>query len=175
MQMTRNNSPTQKKSGQIMSGCSHTWLDLGIFILLLAIIVICFNIMIYYSYHREPGMNWAKGTLRSFGSSELAYADANSNRVYGSFEALQKTNDIAPDYTLDNMIEDYKIIFYINPSVKSPSDFENNMGAFTIITIPTVKKRGLHTYCITEDQVVREFHPDSGYSFDQYQRWDPII
>ena len=51
----------------------------------------------------------AKSTLRSTGSSQLAYQGTNNEKVYGSFEALVSSLYIADGYSLGNMIENYSM------------------------------------------------------------------
>jgi hypothetical protein len=121
------------------------------------------------------GASWqsrAKGTLRSLGSSQLAYQNTNDAKVYGSFEALKDEMYIAEGYTQSNMIENYSLLWRI-------SDFdertEKTVPTFTIIAFPNDTRPGfLSTFCITEDQVVRVYYPQ-GNKFDAYRSWDPIL
>jgi hypothetical protein len=44
---------------------------------------------------------------------------------------------------------------------------------FTVIARP--RESGLHTYGITEDQVVRVFNPDNENDPDDVSTWEPIL
>lgn len=131
---------------------------------------------------RAAWMSRAKGTLRSIGSAQLAYQGSNNNKVYGSFEALQKVGDIADGYTLSNMIENYSMSW----GVTSPyTDLREGTitgegiagNAFTIIAYPRDTREGfLQTFAITEDQVVRVFNDEEETNeFGSVKTWDPIL
>ncbi len=128
---------------------------------------------------RAAWMSRCKGTLRSIGSSQLAYQSANNQKVYGSFTALQDVEDIAAGYTLGNMVENYSLSW----SVSSPyGDLRSGTVAggiasntFTVIAYPRDTRAGfLATFAITEDQVVRVYREGVG-SFDSVKSWDPIL
>jgi hypothetical protein len=57
----------------------------------------------------------AKGTLRSLGSSQLAYQGTNLFKNYGSYEALKNDYYIAEGYDLDNMVEKYYLVWFVSP------------------------------------------------------------
>ena len=127
---------------------------------------------------RPAWMSRAKGTLRSIGSAQLAYQRANDKRVYGSFQALQDVEDIASGYNLGNMIENYSLTWEANTTSTVPTEgiFTHSVSTFTIIAWPTdTRKRSLHTYAITEDQIVREFNPGHNNDLGNAYTWDPIL
>ena len=130
---------------------------------------------------RAAWMARAKGTLRSIGSSQLAYAGTNNNKHYGTFDALQDDLYIADGYSLGNMIENYSMTWTaFNPG--RTVDYSGIHGiannTFTIIAYPRDTRPGyLNTFCVTEDQVVRIYNPPPGgnNAFDAVYRWDPIL
>jgi hypothetical protein len=123
-------------------------------------------------------MSRAKGTLRSIGSSELAYKDANTNRLYGSFDALKDTQFIPEGYSEGNIIENYSLSWHVNNistvvSEEFPAGIESS---FTVIAWPRDIRRGIFsTFGITEDQVVRVFNSENGNRLDDVKTWDPIL
>ena len=131
---------------------------------------------------RAAWQSRAKGTLRSIGSSQLAYQGTNNNKFYGTFEALKDDMYIAEGYTLGNMIENYSMTW----SATSPYSDRNYSGlggiannTFTVIAFPRDTRAGfLNTFCVTEDQVVRVFiDPNDGgpAPFGSYYHWEPIL
>ncbi len=120
----------------------------------------------------------AKGTLRSTGSSLLAYQGQNDNNHYGSFQALQDTLFIADGYTLGNMIENYSMTWSVsNVSTVVSEEFPYGVvSTFKIIAYPReTNQRCLMTFAVTEDQVVRAFNPDNENEFLNLKFWDPIL
>lgn len=114
----------------------------------------------------------AKGTLRSIGSSQLAYQNTNDSKVYGSFKALKDEMYIAEGYTPTNMIEGYSLLWRVGDFDERT---EKTIPTFTIIAFPNETRPGfLSTFCVTEDQVVRVYNP-LGNKFDVYRSWDPIL
>jgi type IV pilus assembly protein PilA len=135
---------------------------------------------------RAAWMSRAKGTLRSTGSTQLAYQGTNNNKYYGSFRALKDTLYIAEGYNLGNMIENYSMAWTAsNPStgtsaLGSGSGIGNNN--FTIVAYPRDSRPGyLLTFGITEDQVVRVYNPDNpsntfaSMEDPHVMTWDPIL
>ncbi|MCK4719514.1 prepilin-type N-terminal cleavage/methylation domain-containing protein [bacterium] len=137
---------------------------------------------------RAAWMSRAKGTLRSTGSSQLAYQGTNNEKWYGSFSALKKTLYIADGYELGNMIENYSMWWSI--SMPEESIYGGRLGGgigqnqFTIVAYPRDTRPGyLMTFGITEDQVVRVFNPESvqrtntwnGFDDPNVNSWDPIL
>ncbi len=121
---------------------------------------------------RPAWQSRAKGTLRSIGSSQLAYQGANSDRNYGTFEELKRDMYIAEGYTLGNMIENYSMTWEAYNLSTSP--VEPAIHRFTVIAYPSDPRR-LPTFCVTEDQVVREYVPETGNEFEDVYNWDPIL
>ncbi len=124
----------------------------------------------------------AKSTLRSTGSSQLAYQGTNNEKVYGSFDALVKSLYIADGYTLGNMIENYSMSWEVTlvDDVRGSGLGEGTgigSNLFTIIAYPRDTREGyLNTFGITEDQVVRVFDPTKpGASLEAMTTWDPIL
>jgi prepilin-type N-terminal cleavage/methylation domain-containing protein len=122
----------------------------------------------------------AKSTLRSCGSSQLAYANTNNDKLYGSFQALKDDLYIAEGYHLGNMIENYSLswtvtqIMDVYGSPLGQGGIGNNK--FTIIAYPRDTRPGfLNTFAVTEDQTVRVFRPGEGNVFDSITSWDPIL
>jgi len=120
----------------------------------------------------------AKSTLRSSGSSQLAYQGTNNEKFYGTFQALKDDLYIAEGYTLGNMIENYSLTWEIT----RVEDVYGALGAgignnkFTIIAYPRDTRPGfLNTFGITEDQTVRVYRPDHGNVFESITTWDPIL
>ena len=135
---------------------------------------------------RAAWQSRAKGTLRSIGSSQLAYQGTNNDKFYGTFTALKDDLYIADGYSLGNMIENYSMAWTATQAITS-----GGLGAgigqnsFTIVAYPRDAREGyLNTFGVTEDQVVRVFNPsnDDGVHnqftdmFDpRVQTWDPIL
>ena len=120
----------------------------------------------------------AKSTLRSTGSSQLAYQGTNNDKLYGSFEALVKTLYIADGYSLGNMIENYSMSWEVTlvDDVRGAELDGSGIGSnkFTIIAFPRDTREGyLNTFGITEDQVVRVW--TDGKDLNALSTWDPIL
>lgn len=138
---------------------------------------------------RAAWMSRAKGTLRSTGSSQLAYQGTNNEKYYGTFSALKKTLYIAEGYELGNMIENYSMWWDITEPSGSIytgklGDSGIGMNQFTIVCYPRDTRPGyLMTFGITEDQVVRVYNPESlhrsntwnGFDDPNVKSWDPIL
>jgi len=127
---------------------------------------------------RYAWISRAKGTLRSIGSSELAYQATNEKKQYGSFDALKKSEYIALGYTRGNMIENFSLSWYVtNISTDSSDQNPNGMiSTFTVVAWPRDTRPGyLNTFCVTEDQTVRVFNPKQGNRLENVHTWDPIF
>jgi len=126
---------------------------------------------------RAAWMSRAKGSLRSIGSSQLAYQGTNNAKFYGTFQALQKTMYIASGYNMSNMIENYSMSW----TVSNPSGGTGMAGIgnnrFTVIAFPRDTRPGfLNTFGVTEDQVVRVWDPTTpGALWNSLSSWDPIL
>jgi hypothetical protein len=117
--------------------------------------------------------------LRSFGDAELAYHERDRRYYYGSFEALQKSGRIPANETLRNTIPKYLVTWTI-PDYAEQERIERELGGvdmmvqtFTIIAYPYNPAK-LHTFDITDDQIIREFSPDKGNQFDAVHSWTPV-
>jgi type IV pilus assembly protein PilA len=129
---------------------------------------------------RAAWMSRAKGTLRSIGSAQLAYQSGNNNKLYGTFPALQSTQDIAAGYSLSNMIENYSMSWTTSTGAGNLNSGLSGGGVgsnqFTVIAYPRDTRKGfLATFAVTEDQVVRIYNPDKGNVFANIKGWDPIL
>jgi prepilin-type N-terminal cleavage/methylation domain-containing protein len=136
---------------------------------------------------RAAWMSRAKGTLRSTGSTELAYQSTNNDKKYGSFDAMKDTLYVADGYSLGNMIENYSMAW----TVTNPSTGTGGLGAgvgnnqFTIVAYPRDTRAGyLMTFGVTEDQVVRVYNPENNapgknefvsMTDPHVKTWDPIL
>ncbi|MCX6646020.1 MAG: hypothetical protein NTY09_06655 [bacterium] len=155
-----------------------------------AIFVLLFLMSVLFpiplSSPRQAWMSRAKGTLRSTGSSQLAYQDTNDKKDFGSFEALKNTLYIAEGYNLGNIIENYSMTWsvYNTPDISDMGTFYG-VHTFTVVAYPRDSRPGyLMTFGVTEDQVVRMFNPDNlGEGLNEFksmwdprvQTWDPIL
>ena len=137
---------------------------------------------------RAAWMARCKGTLRSIGSSQLAYQGTNNNKHYGTFKALKDDLYIADGYSLGNMIENYSMAWtstnpYGGPNSSGLDGIGNN--TFTVVAYPRDARQGyLSTFGVTEDQVVRVYNPENDINdrnqftdmFDpRVNTWDPIL
>ena len=125
---------------------------------------------------RAAWQSRAKGTLRSIGSSQLAYQGTNNKKYYGTFGALKKDMYIAEGYTLSNMIENYSMSWTCtNPSGTGQAGIGNNK--FTVIAFPRDTRPGfLNTFAVTEDQTVRVYNPtNTTNTWGSVTSWDPIL
>ena len=157
---------------------------IAIFVLLILILLSVPNPT---TSRRPAWMSRAKGTLRSTGSSQLAYQGMNNNKNYGSFQALKDIQYIADGYTLGNMIEKYSMTWSVSNSLTMSDESSYHIGnnAFTIVAYPIYTNPGyLMTFGITEDQEVRVYNPEnSDQGLNEYNglydprvwTWDPIL
>jgi prepilin-type N-terminal cleavage/methylation domain-containing protein len=128
---------------------------------------------------RAAWQSRAKGTLRSIGSSQLAYQNTNNKKSYGTFDALKKDLYIAEGYTLSNMIENYSLSWTCtNPASQTGlqgGGIGNNQ--FTVIAYPRdTRPNFLNTFAIIEDQTVRVFNPSKATNlWGSVTTWDPIL
>jgi len=88
-----------------------------------------------------------KGTIRSLGSTQLAYQGVYGEMLYGSFEDLQEHQYISEGYTYDNMVDGYTFRVFL------PED----RSGFTVMAIPLMEELSL--YAITENQVIYTLTP----------------
>ncbi len=150
------------------------------------VLLILFTLSFFMHARRPAWMSRAKGTLRSTGSSQLAYQGTNNDKNFGSFQGLQDSLYIAEGYNLGNMIENYSMTWtvYNTPSMDGESSGIQGIHTFTIVAYPRDTYPGyLLTFGITEDQVVRVYNPDSVKELNEYNglydprvwTWDPIL
>ena len=133
---------------------------------------------------RAAWQSRAKGTLRSIGSSQLAYQGTNNEKFYGSFGALKDDLYIADGYSLGNMIENYSMTWTISQSdTTDGAGISGGIGQnkFTIVAYPRDTRPGyLLTFGVTDDQVVRVYNPTNGNVWTSFEdprvsSWDPIL
>jgi prepilin-type N-terminal cleavage/methylation domain-containing protein len=129
---------------------------------------------------RAAWQSRAKGTLRSIGSSQLAYQNTNNKKSYGTFDALKKDLYIAEGYTLSNMIENYSLSWTCtNPASQGNLGSGGGIGnnQFTVIAYPRDTRPGfLNTFAIIEDQTVRVFNKSNPSNmWGSVTTWDPIL
>ena len=129
---------------------------------------------------RAAWQSRAKSTLRSIGSSQLAYQGTNNQKFYGSFEALKGDDYIAFGYSLGNMIENYSMSWTsTNPASGIGALTGAGIGAntFTVIAFPRDTREGyLSTFSVRDDQVVRVYNEGVGINdFNAISTWDPIL
>ncbi|MCX6644978.1 MAG: hypothetical protein NTY09_01255 [bacterium] len=92
----------------------------------------------------------ARGTLRSLGSTELAYRGIHSTpegSPYGSFDDLKADLFIAEGYGYSNMVENYQIRLFLN---------EDRTG-FTVLAMPD--DDSLPFFLVDESQIMYELTP----------------
>ncbi len=155
-----------------------TYWVFGIFVVLILIWIAIPNQL---GSRRVAWNSRAKGTLRSLGSSQLAYQGTNNEKVYGTYEAMKKDLYIHKDYTLGNMITAYSMTWEVaTVSTVGPEGEIINAGCrFEMVAYPTVPNNrfetDLYTFAITEDQIVRRFSPNNGNDPYDVRTWDPIL
>jgi hypothetical protein len=148
--------------------------------ILILFIMMLFAVRIpaYLEGRRVFWMSRAKVTLRHLGEAMNAYHEASDERTYGSFQALKESGFIDPDQSLDDVAEMYFLTWdFSNVSTVSNEDFPaSTVGTYQIIAYPQDTRTGyLHTFAITEDQVVRVYNPEEGNELDDVKTWDPIL
>jgi len=165
--------PKEKK------GNKESCLKWGIIFVLTFAVLAFFSIPSILGARRASWPSRAKGTLRSIGSSQLAYKGTNHARNYGSFEAMQHDLFIAEGYTLGNMIENYSMTWEFDNGPKGlleEDSLPSMVHTFTIIAFPRDTRPGyLSTFAVTEDQVVRVYNPENGNYSGNVKTWDPIL
>jgi len=131
---------------------------------------------------RAAWQSRAKGTLRSIGSSQLAYQGTNNEKFYGSFTALKDDLYIAEGYSLGNMIENYSMTWTASQQ-STTGGLGGGIGqnSFTIVAYPRDTRPGyLLTFGVSDDQVVRVYNPTNGNTWNGFDdptigNWDPIL
>ena len=132
---------------------------------------------------RSTWENQCKITLRSLGSTQLAYHYNNARLSYGSWEDLTNPTDpyITPEYTKGNIIDNYEIIlFEVKPSTLDKYSKSKNDSTFTIIAIPKSQRNRLRTFGIGEDQTPRVWVGEESIwekgkaSLHDINLWEPL-
>ena len=161
--------PGVQSRSEVKSSPSVVTLGGGIAIALLLFLMFV-SVLNPMSSRRSAWVSRAKGTLRSIGSSQLAYQGTNNEEIYGSFQALKVTLYIAEGYNLGNMIENYSLTWSVSNSLTMSykSSRPHGYHTFTIVAYPRDTHPGyLMTFGIMQDQVVRVYNPDGIASLHQ--------
>lgn len=87
----------------------------------------------------------AMGTMRSLGSTQLAYSSTSMDRTYGTLQDMIDSMYIDESYTSENMTPGYFTIWALN----------NLKTDFTLVAVPNEGNEHLGTYMVGSDQVVR--------------------
>ena len=160
-------------------GCKMSFFTAFVLVVILGWVLASFFIPTDYGSRRVAWQSRAKGTLRSIGSSQLAYQGTNYAKNYGSFEAMKDELYVAEGYSLGNMIENYSLTWEVDNGPKElleEDSLPNVVHTFTIVAFPRDTRPGyLSTFAITEDQVVRVYNPDEGNDPGNVKTWDPIL
>lgn len=138
------------------------------------------------SSRRGAWMSRARGTLRSTGSSQLAYQRTNNSKYYGSIDDLRDNLYIAQGYSLGNMIENYSMTWAVRNDYAGGSGRGIGSNTYTIVAYPRDTLPGyLLTFGITEDQIIRVYNPDTYIPGEKNEfidindprvlTWDPIL
>ncbi len=169
---------TNKRNDESQSTGDVRAFNAAIFAPLVIIIFIGFTLWstVYASEDNRFEVN-ARLSLRSIGSSMLAYQASNDAKYIGSYYAMLDSGYIQEGDTLETMIEHYSLSWEVantHDLVGYTFISERMMNRFTIIAWPD-KPHSLRTYCITEDQVVRVFDPYSYYELEDIYSWRPVL
>jgi hypothetical protein len=145
--------------------------------------VLSYPVILLYSVaenYSPPWENHAKLTLRSLGSSQLAFADAYDGN-YGTWEELQQKEFIQKGYTRTNIIDNYSLVAF--DRAKMVKDKEGKVlvpSSFTMIALPRSQKNKLRTFALGDDQTPRVWVGDAS-SFDplnarlhDFELWEPL-
>lgn len=131
---------------------------------------------------RSAWENRCKLTLRALGSTQLAYQDANLNKNYGSWQALNNPNDpyIQQGYTRSNIIDNYSIIVFDVKAAQMMGGVTASDSTFTIVAIPRSQRNRLRTFALGDDQTPRvwvgpagTFDPNN-ISLNNINQWEPL-
>ena len=133
---------------------------------------------------RSAWENRCKLTLRALGSSQLAYADGNLDKEYGTWVALQDTDYIQDGYNRLNIIDNYSIaLFHVGESTMI-GDFSAADSSFTVVAIPRSTKNRLRTFAIGDDQTPRvwvgttdlgtQLNDPVSVSLSNIEEWEPL-
>lgn len=122
-----------------------------------------------------------RGGLRSLGNTQWAFRGWNVNHHYGTFEDLKNAMYISDGYTPENMIENYDMTWDVS-NVSTAVGEEIPYGVISTYTIiampdqfPERSTRCLHTFAITEDQVMRVYNPRNDNDLLSVKTWDPVL
>ncbi|HDS29915.1 MAG TPA: hypothetical protein ENN67_02605 [Firmicutes bacterium] len=105
----------------------------------------------------------AKGTIRSCGSSLLAFQGTNDDKVFGTFSELKEDRYIAEGYTTDSIIRQYKMLWMLS---------EDKLE-FAVAAIPVIDSDILKPYIITSRQTVFQMIPAELSMMDT--SWENLI
>jgi len=114
----------------------------------------------------------AQRRLRNIGSVMADYSLSQNQDNYATFQELKDANLITKGVTLSNIIVDYSLV--ILTTEKAAMGLPSR---YTIIAYPRPENSfgELSTFAITEDNVVRVYHPGLGIKENDPHTWDPIL
>ncbi len=125
----------------------------------------------------------AKGTLRSFGSTQLAFQGTTEDKHYGTWDELQEAEYLAAGYTKENIVDNYVLWTSVDDSPYYDHNTDTHYNAtFTVVAFPRDTMPGyLSTFAIREDQVLREYNSSTPYALPWGEAndfgaksWEPI-
>ncbi len=150
---------------------------LGLFGLFLGIVFLI-SIQDFGGVRRAAQESYVKGALIHIGSMQSNFRDSNDMQAYGSFEDFNDNNKFGEGAALANIIENYTLTWDVhNVSTAMTEGISSGIAnSFTVIAYPlTAKRAGLHTFAITEEQVVRIYNPENDNNPKSIDTWDPIL
>ena len=97
--------------------------------------------------------NHCKFFLRTLGTSQQAYMEANSHGDYGSWWSLQQSGYVEEGYDRSNYIENYSLsVFHVAASSRMGGQSAHD-SIFTIVAVPTKYRDQLRTFAIGDEQI----------------------
>jgi len=156
--------------------------DLAIFASVVLIVVLGYLFLpgYYYSYQAARIERKCARKLRWLGACQLAYQATNNRKLCGTLELLQKNNYVDKKYTLNTLIKNYELEWFVWPTDAKREVFNQNWGnyegefhTFTIVAYPRSYPKPLRTFAISEDQNVRVYNPANGNPYNG--RDDPMV
>lgn len=120
--------------------------------------------------------------LRHIGACQLAYQGTNIYKVYGSLKNLQEGNFIEDKYTLYTLIKKYELEWDFYADTATVDQWRHNElwlsgdgfgNTFTIVAYPRAYPVPLHTFAISEDQLIRVCNPENNNPYNG--RDDPMV
>ena len=155
------------------------------FVLLFWVVLLLFVAYFYGLLPRLPSihlpmspMNQAKHTLKEIGEAQLAYESRNNAKMPGSLKALQEQGLWAQEDSLQTAVPNYwlywNVPYYTSAQQRQHAEVDFFFPPYTIIAFPNNPQK-LHTFAITNDNIVREYNPSHGNQPDSISTWDPVL